>query len=60
MKCHLVLTLTPTPPSLDRRMLKEEKRKLIIRMRFDQLKRETLVLQQMPAKYDDSMRQLER
>lgn len=41
-------------------MLKEEKRKLIIRMRFDQLKRETLVLQQMPAKYDDSMRQLER
>ena len=43
-----------------RMMLKEEKRKLIIKMRFDQLKREQAMLRELPAKYEESMRRLER
>ena len=43
-----------------RQLVKVEKRKLIIRMRFDQLKREAEVLKKLPAMYDESMRKLDR
>jgi len=43
-----------------RQMVKEEKRKLIIRMRFEQLRKESEVLRLLPAKFDESMRLLDR
>jgi len=42
-----------------RRRIKEEKRKLVVRMRFEQLKRESEVLRTLPDQHDESMRRLD-